>query len=119
MGPFYKSGSKYLIQFTFTQDFPGVMPNEIINDDHRAWPASLSQSVKRRESFCFSAHLTQVLIRADLLQFSAALNHMCCNNQAGEVEGIHSPTKHREFIFAFLSTPEQQQQKCREHLEQK
>lgn len=82
-GLFDNSSSKYPIQFAFTQDFPGVMPNEIINDDYEAWPASLSQRVKRRKNFCSSARPSQVLIQADPLPFSSALNHMCCNNHAG------------------------------------
>lgn len=73
-GPFYKHGSKYPIQFAFTQDFPGVKLNEIINDDYKTWLALLSQSVKRRENFCFSAHPSEVLIQADPLLFSGALN---------------------------------------------
>jgi hypothetical protein len=68
------------------------MPNEIINDDYRTWPASLSQCVKRRENFCSSACPSQVLIQADPLLFSVALNHMCYNNHAGQEKSISSPT---------------------------
>lgn len=50
------------------------MLNEIINDDDKTGPALLSQSAKRRENFCFSAHPSQVLMQADPLLFSAALN---------------------------------------------
>lgn len=59
------------------------MPNEIINDDYETWPASPSQSVKRRENFCPGARSSQVLIQADPLPFSAALNHMRRDNHAG------------------------------------
>ena len=74
-GSCYKSGGKYPIQFAFPWDFPGVRPNEIINDDFRAWPAWWSHGVKRRDGFCFTAHPSRGLIQAGPWLFSAVLSH--------------------------------------------